>query len=498
MQQTHPPIYFREQLAALEQAAMHDMGVTAYELMQRAANAAFYLMAQRRNDKTNCLVLVGGGNNGGDGLVFARRWLEAGRSVTVISLNKENVWEGAAERAYKDLLKSGGEVQNLLPHDIDLSAYDLIVDAILGTGVTREIKGTMAAWIEYINQSGITILSLDTPTGLHPDTGEILSYAVQAEFTISFIANKTGFFLNDGPNCVGRLSCDDLGIPAKIYENIAAPVMRQENGEDQIHYLNSRKRTFHKGDAGYVLVVGGNTGFSGATVLAGLAALRTGSGLVSIAAHPDSVTAIRSAQPELMVHPIHAAAEIKPLFERAAVIIIGPGLGQDTWAQSLLAAVLKSGKPLVVDADGLNLLAKEPQKFDNWVLTPHPGEAARLLDKSTKNIQQARLHNARAIQDKFGGVVVLKGANSLITTVNDVPTVCAEGNPGMATAGMGDVLTGVIASLIAQGIPQLEATKLGVWLHASAGDRAAVNGERGMIASDLLPELRYLVNPSTF
>ncbi len=498
MQQTHPPIYFREQLMALEQAAMQDMGVSAYELMQRAANAAFYLMAQRQNDKTNCLVLVGGGNNGGDGLVFARRWLEAGRSVTVISLNKENIWEGAAEQAYKDLVKSGGEVLNFLPCDVDLSYYDLIVDAILGTGVTREIKGTMAAWIEYINQSGITILSLDTPTGLHPDTGEILSFAVQAEFTISFIANKTGFFLNDGPNCVGRLSCDDLGIPSEIYENIAAPVMRQENGEDQIHYLNSRKRTFHKGDAGYVLVVGGNSGFSGATVLAGLAALRTGAGLVSIAAHPDSVTAIRSAQAELMVHPIHSTAEIEPLFERAAVIIIGPGLGQDSWAQSLLEAVLKSDKPLVVDADALNLLAKDPQKSDNWVLTPHPGEAARMLHKSTKNIQQARLHNARAIQDKFGGVVVLKGANSLITTVDDVPTVCAEGNPGMATAGMGDVLTGVIASLIAQGIPQLEATKLGVWLHASAGDMAAINGERGMIASDLLPELRHLVNPSSF
>ena len=496
MQQTHPPIYFREQIVAIEHAVMQDMGVSAYELMQRAANAAFHLIAQRQNDKTNCLVLVGGGNNGGDGLVFARRWLEAGRSVTVISLNKDNEWHGAAKQAYEDFIKNGGEVLNSMPHELVLSKFNLIVDAILGTGVAREIKGTIAAWVDFINNSGITILSLDTPTGLHPDTGEILSHAVQAEFTISFIANKTGFFLNDGPNCVGRLSCDDLGIPQKLYENVATPVMRQENGEDQMHYLNSRKRTFHKGDAGYVLVVGGNSGFSGATVLAGLAALRTGAGLVSIAAHPDSVTAIRSAQPELMVHPIHAASEIEPLFERAAVIIVGPGLGQDTWAQALFEAVLKTDKPLVVDADALNILSKAPKHYDNWVLTPHPGEAARMLDKSTKNIQQDRLHNARAIQDKFGGVVVLKGANSLITTKDDVPTVCAEGNPGMATAGMGDVLTGVIASLIAQGIPQLEATKLGVWLHASAGDKAAVNGERGMIASDVLPELRRLVNPS--
>lgn len=496
MQQTHPPIYFREQIRALESRAVEELDISAYELMQRAANAAFHWIAQRKNDKTRCLVLVGSGNNGGDGLVFARRWREVGRSVTVISMLAADVWTGTAKLAYDAFIGSGGVVEHRSPDQVDLNEFDLIVDAILGTGIEREVIGDVAGWIDYINQSDITILSLDIPSGLHPDTGEILTHAVKAEFTISFIANKTGFFLNDGPNCVGRLSCDDLGIPQHFYNSAAAPVMRQENGEDQMHYLDSRKRTFHKGNAGYVLVVGGNAGFSGATVLSGLAALRTGAGLVSIAAHPDSVTSIRSAQPELMVHAIHAAAEIEPLFERAAVIVIGPGMGQDTWAQDLLKLVLNSEKPLVVDADALNLLAKSPAYSDNWVLTPHPGEAARMLEKTTRNIQQDRLHSARSLQDKFGGVVVLKGANSLITAADDVPTVCAEGNPGMATAGMGDVLTGVIASLIAQGIPLLEATKLGVWLHATAGDDAAQSGERGMIASDLLPELRHLVNPS--
>jgi len=496
MHQTHPPIYFREQIRNLESAAMQEMGVSAYELMQRAANAAFHWITQRKNDKTRCLVLVGAGNNGGDGLVFARRWREVGRNVTVISVTKESNWQGAAKLAYEAFISSGGVVHKHLPIDIEISEYDLIVDAMLGTGIEREVAGTIAAWIEFINNSGITILSLDTPSGLHPDTGEIMKHAVQAEFTVSFIANKTGFFLNDGPNCVGRLTCDDLGVSQALLDTVTAPVMRQENGEDQMHYLVSRKRTFHKGDAGYVLIIGGNSGFSGATVLSGLAALRTGAGLVSIAAHPESVTSIRSAQAELMVHAIHHAAEVEPLFERAAVIVIGPGMGQDTWAQELLGKVLETDKPLVVDADALNLLAKSPQHSDSWVLTPHPGEAARMLEKTTNNIQQDRLHNARALQDKFGGVVVLKGANSLITAANDVPTVCAEGNPGMATAGMGDVLSGVIASLIAQGIPLLEATKLGVWLHASAGDSGAQQGERGMIASDLLPELRTLVNPS--
>jgi len=495
MQQTHPPIYFREQIRQLESIAMTELDVSAYELMQRAANAAFHWISQRRNDKTRCLILLGSGNNAGDGLVFARRWREVGREASVVTLAEPEKWQGATKEAYTDFVKSGGEVLTLLPKDIDLTDFDLIVDAILGTGIARNVSGTTAAWIEFVNASGLTILSLDIPSGLHPDTGEILGYAVQAEFTVSFIANKTGFFLNDGPNCVGRLSCDDLGLNQSIFDAVGAPVMRQENGAEQMHYLSSRKRTFHKGNAGYVLVVGGNSGFSGATVLAGLAALRTGAGLVSVAAHPDSVTAIRSAQAELMVHPIHNAQAIEPLFERAAVIVVGPGMGQDSWAQDLLNVVLQSDKPLVVDADALNLLAKKPQHSDQWILTPHPGEAARMLDKATRNIQHARLHNARALQDKFGGIVVLKGANSLITAADDVPTVCAEGNPGMATAGMGDVLAGVIASLVAQGIPLLEASKLGVWLHASAGDRAAVHGERGMIASDLLPELRQLVNP---
>ncbi|NNC98493.1 MAG: NAD(P)H-hydrate dehydratase [Gammaproteobacteria bacterium] len=494
MQQTHPPIYFREQIKTLETMAMQEMEVSAYELMQRAANAAFHWIAQRKNDKTRCLVLVGKGNNGGDGLVFARRWREVGRDVTVVVTEKDIEWTGAALQAYQAFIGSGGEVHELMPHQIELENYDLIVDAMLGTGIERAVSGTLAAWIDFINHSDVIVLALDTPSGIHPDTGEILGYAVNADFTVSFIANKTGFFLNDGPNCVGRLSCDDLGIPQRLFEAISAPVMRQENGEEQTHYLHSRKRTFHKGDAGYVLVVGGNSGFSGATVLAGLAALRTGAGLVSVAAHPESVTAIRSAQAELMVHPIHHASEIEPLFERAAVIIVGPGLGQDTWAQEVLSTVLQANKPLVVDADALNLLAKEPHHSQQWVLTPHPGEAARMLNKSTQNIQQDRLHSAHTLQEKYGGVVVLKGANSLITTANDVPTVCAEGNPGMATAGMGDVLSGVIGSLIAQGIPQLEATKLGVWLHASAGDLAAQDGERGMIASDLLMHLRTLVN----
>ncbi len=497
MQHSHPPVYSRAQIQQLEQHAMQAMGISAYELMQRAANAAFHWVAQRKNDKMRCLVLVGTGNNGGDGLVFARRWREVGRKVRVIAVDNDHVWRGdAAKQAHEDFLDSGGKLFHKSVEQIDLNDYDLVVDAMLGTGANRAVQDEYSDWIEKLNASDITVLSLDIPSGLDADSGEKLGDAIEADLTVSFIANKAGFFLNAGPNCVGQLICDDLGISKASFNAAGQPVMRQENGEDHTHYLSSRQRTFHKGDAGYVLVVGGNSGFSGATVLSGLAAFRTGAGLVSIAAHPDSVTAIRSSQAELMVHAIHEAKDIEPLFERAAVVVVGPGLGQDAWASAVLEKVLDSGKPLVVDADGLNLLSKQPQKSSDWVLTPHPGEAARLLNMTTKDVQRKRLDNARALQDKYGGVVVLKGANSLITAANDVPTVCAAGNPGMATAGMGDVLAGVIGSLIAQGIPQLEATKLGVWLHASAGDLAAEDGERGMMASDLLSHLRTLVNPS--
>jgi len=442
------------------------------------------------------LVLVGKGHSGGDGLVFARRCQEVGRPVTVVAVGQTDEWQAeAAHQAYQDFTRADGELKSLSSSEINLDDYDLVVDAMLGTGANRPVQDEYAEWIALINQSDITVLSLDTPSGLDADSGELLGDAIRADMTVSFIANKPGFFLNDGPNCVGRLVCDDLGIAKASFMAVGDPVMRQESGQDHTHYLSSRQRTFHKGNAGYVLIVGGNTGYSGATVLAGLAAFRTGAGLVSIAAHPESATAIRSSQPEIMVHAMHSAEDIEPLFERAAVVVVGPGLGQDQWAKELLEKVLSSGKPLVIDADGLNLLAKSPSKNADWILTPHPGEAARLLNMTTKEVQSQRLDNATNLQQKYGGVVVLKGANSLITAENDVPTVCAEGNPGMATAGMGDVLAGVIGSLIAQGVPNLEASKLGVWLHASAGDRAAEDGERGMIASDLLPHLRHLVNP---
>lgn len=255
-----------------------------------------------------------------------------------------------------------------------------------------------------------------------------------------------------------------------------------------------RARDAHKGDFGHVLVIGGQPGMSGAARLAGEAALRAGAGLVSVATHPEHASVLNSGRPELMCHAVANAETLKPLLERSTVLAVGPGLGQSEWARGLLVAVWDTDLPMIVDADALNLLAREPMRRDRWILTPHPGEAARLLGCSATEVQADRRTAVRALQARYGGVVVLKGAGTLIADGVQC-RVCTAGNPGMASGGMGDVLTGVIAGLCAQGMSLSSAAAAGVLVHALAADAAALrDGERGLLASDLLPELRRWVN----
>jgi len=258
-------------------------------------------------------------------------------------------------------------------------------------------------------------------------------------------------------------------------------------------YLSSRPRAAHKGEFGHVLVVGGDYGMGGACRLAGEAALRAGAGLVTLATRPEYAFAITGNCPELMCHGIETAEDLDPLLARATVVAVGSGLGQKTWGASLFARVLESALPLVVDADALNQLALNPQTRANWILTPHPGEAARLLEKTIDEIQTNRIKAVQLLQAQYHGIIVLKGAGTLVTNSEGV-SVCTAGNPGMATAGMGDVLAGVIAALVAQGLSLQEAASLGVVVHATAGDIAAKLGERGMMARDLLAGIRTCLN----
>ena len=260
--------------------------------------------------------------------------------------------------------------------------------------------------------------------------------------------------------------------------------------------MPARSPTAHKGDFGHVLVIGGDRGMSGALRLAAEAALRVGAGLVSAATRAEHAASISVARPEIMSHGVESASALSLLLslrKGASVLAVGPGLGQGEWGRKLFSAVLESSLPMVVDADALNLLAVEPAHRDNWILTPHAGEAARLLGQTVEQVQADRISAAVALQQKYGGVVVLKGAGTLVADVTDEIAICSEGNPGMASGGMGDVLTGVIAGLLAQGCTLTEAAQQGVCLHAHAADLAAQEGQRGLLASDLFPHLRRLM-----
>jgi NAD(P)H-hydrate epimerase len=365
------------------------------------------------------------------------------------------------------------------------------------------VGGALAEAVAAINAAGRPVLALDVPTGLDSDTGEIRGIAVEAHGTISFVGLKTGLYLGSGPACAGVIGFSDLGLPAAVYAD-AVPALRRIDRAAPARLLRPRSRTAHKGLNGRVLVVGGAMGMAGAARLAAEAALRSGAGLVHAAVAPGSVGAVMAGRPEIMCRGVEAVADFSDWIDAADVIVLGPGLGRTDWSERLASALLDADKPAVVDADALHYLAQHPTRREDWVLTPHPGEAGALLDWSAVEVQSARERAVVGIAARFGGIAVLKGACSLIAQVSDKNAsdknkhpvaVCDRGNPGMASGGMGDVLSGVVAGLIAQYGLSAPVVECAVLVHARAGDDAAAEGERGLVASDLFLHLRRQVNP---
>jgi NAD(P)H-hydrate epimerase len=343
-----------------------------------------------------------------------------------------------------------------------------------------------------MNAHSAPVLCADIPSGLHADSGCVLGETVQADATVTFIGRKRGLYTGAGVQFAGRLVFADLDVPAAVFKDMQAGVRLLQ--QDAVA-LPPRRRDAHKGCFGHVLVVGGAPGMSGAARLAAEAAARAGAGLVSVATHPQHAIFLNAGRPELMVHAVGRADELSPLLARASVAVIGPGLGQSEWSRGLFEKLVESRLPLVVDADALGLLAKDPIKKDNWILTPHPGEAARLLALSNQAVQQDRFAAVRNIQSKYGGVALLKGGGTLVAGAVPPVQLCPFGNPGMASGGMGDILGGVIAALLAQGVPAGQAAGQAACIHGRAGDLVAgADGERGLLASDLLIEIRRLIN----
>ena len=482
-------LYSVAQVRELDRRAITVAGIPGYELMRRAGRVVFDRLRQRWPQSARLAVFCGAGNNAGDGYVIARLAHESNMPVCVYYLSEPAGLTGDAQRAWRDADELGVPVRQFTA-GMSLDA-DIIVDALLGTGIQRNPEGDWQAAIGCMNACSQPVVSVDVPSGIHADTGRVMGTAVHACMTVTFIGMKKGLFTADAPDYCGDVVFDDLGVPDDVHRQVASEGrLLSDTVRSNLH---PRPRTAHKGDNGHVLVMGGNNGMAGSVILAGQAALRAGAGLVSIATRPQHLAAAVAAQPELMVHGVNKRSDLNPLFEKATVVVTGPGLGQDEWALSLLGAVLERNMPAVIDADALNLLAREPCRGENRVLTPHPAEAARLLGVSTQEIMADRYEAVKLLQRKYAGIVLLKGAGTLIA--GPEIRVCAGGNPGMATAGMGDALSGVIGALMAQGLAMMHAVELGVWVHAGAADiQAQAKGERGMLAGDLLPSIRQLVN----
>ncbi len=462
-----------------------------WDLMSQAGQAAWQCLLQYWPQAQRIGVVVGAGNNGGDGLVLARHALQAGREVRVVALPGRPPSTALAQRAASDFSAAGGSV---IDFDGALPQADIWVDALFGLGFDRAPEGSVQALIVALTTQAAPVLALDVPSGVDADRGAVPGVAVRAVLTLQFIVAHRGLYTGDALDHCGQKHLAPLQVPAAAWQGVA-PAAEHWTQARLPALLPPRRANTHKGESGHVLCVGGNHGSGGAIAMAAEAALRAGAGLLSLGTRRDHVGPLLARLPEAMTHALEDSDALPALLDKAKVVAIGPGLGQDEWARALFARVLASPRPLVLDADALNLLAQDPRALPAAILTPHPGEAARLLGCSTADVQSDRYTAAQALAERFHAVVVLKGAGSIVAAPGQRPRLIAAGNPGMAVGGMGDLLTGIIASLRAQGLAAFDAAAAGALLHALAGDRAAADGARGLLPTDLLAPLRRLANP---
>jgi len=484
------------QVRDLERLAIETLGVSDYELMCRAGAAALRVLALRWPAARSIVVVGGAGNNAGDGLVVARLARAAGYTVAALLVAPAERFKGAAARAAEACRAAGLPLEPFRAEA--LRNGDVVVDALLGTGLARPVSGEFRAAVESMNSAGVPVLSLDVPSGLDADTGWPNPIAVRATATVTFLKLKQGLFLGAAPEYCGELDFADLELPPDLGAD-TAPALKRLVIDDLRRALPRRSRLAHKGSHGRLLLVGGGPGMPGAIRLAAEAALRVGAGLVYVATHRDSVATVLAGRPEIICRSVTSGADLEELLGAVDGVVLGPGLGRSAWAYRLWRRVVRAEVPLVLDADGLNLLAAEPIERSHWVLTPHPGEAARLLpNATTEAVQHDRVAAARGLARRYGAIAVLKGAGTLIAMPNEnLPLdVCDRGNPGMGTGGTGDVLAGTLGGLLVQTRDLAVAVRAGVLLHALAGDEAAKGGERGTVAGDLLPHLRVWANPS--
>ncbi|GIX29949.1 MAG: bifunctional NAD(P)H-hydrate repair enzyme [Porticoccaceae bacterium] len=488
-------LYTAAEVRELDRIAIEGHGIPGIALMRRAGRAVFE--AARALGAGPLTVYCGAGNNGGDGYVAAALAAAAGLPVRAVAVADPERLHGDARRAFEYAREEGVPTHPL--GAVPPPAEGVVVDALLGTGLKGPPREPFAAAIREINGSGLAVVAVDVPSGLDADAGRPLGEVVRAAVTVTFIGRKRGLYTGAGPAVCGRVRFRDLGVPAAV-RTALAPTARLARWRALSRHLPRRPRDAHKGLFGHVLVIGGDLGFGGAATLAAEAALRAGAGLVSVATRPEHVAAILARTPEAMVRGVESGQDLEPLLERPTVLVVGPGLGRSAWSEQLLQRALGRGLPMVLDADALNLLAAgrfgQGADLGRAVLTPHPGEAARLLGTSAAEVQADRFAAAEALAARFGATVLLKGAGTLVAGGGDSQVaVIPFGGPGLATGGTGDVLSGVVGALLAQGLQPRQAAELGAAVHGLAGERAAARwGEVGLRAGDLPGEIAHLLS----
>ena len=498
-----------EQMRGFDRRASDEFGVPSLVLMENAGRGVFEAVRDILGDLVGkrVTVVAGRGNNGGDGFVVARHLRDAGARVSVFLLGKPEDVRGEAKANLDILLESGVQVPSITSADeitVSLSNSHAIVDAVFGTGLHGEVTGLAADVVQAINSARKTIIAVDIPSGMDADTGEILGVCVKADCTVTFALPKIGLLTYPGAGSVGNMIVADIGIPKCLFEEVDVELIDQEMVASR---LPVRPPDAHKGTFGTAILVAGSLGLTGAAAMASEAALRAGAGLSTLACPALLWNVMATKLTEVMTRGLpdggvgaissNALNEALELIEKGDAVVLGCGLGTDADTCEFVHRLVKSvRKPMIIDADGLNALSQDTGTLEgdhgDLVLTPHPGEMARLLGTSTQDVQSNRMDVVRQAASRFRCVVVLKGARTLIADPSGRVFINPTGGPGLATGGTGDVLAGTIGGLLAQGLSPLDAAICGVFVHGRAGDIAADElGAAGVIAGDVLRALPH-------
>lgn len=486
-QDTNTSLFTAAQIKELDNLVIQGFGIAGIRLMKRAAKAVVSVVEQQWPEVRSMTIFCGKGNNAGDGYVVAGIACNRGWQVQLLQVADASQMSGDAATA-RDWAKDQGV--NAEPWQGQSIEGRVIVDALLGTGIRGQVNADMSVAMAAINSCQQPVVSVDIPSGLSADTGAVLGTAVHADVTVTFIGGKRGLITGQGPDYCGQLWLSDLDIPDAAYSQVTPGLAVLKFSTQHVNMLLKPRLSAHKGDFGHVVIIGGDYGYGGAAILAAQAAMLAGAGMVTLVTRDEHLAPALARHPEIMVRT--AKDQVSELIEQATVVVCGPGLGQYAWGYQLFILALQAKNKLLLDADALNFLAGERQLIARLattsadvILTPHPGEAARLLQCGSADIMADRYAAVQNLTASTKSWLVLKGAGSVLGAPQQgCIGVCAHGNPGMATAGMGDVLSGLLAGLWGQGLDTVEALKAGVCVHSAAADQLALEmGRRGVLAS---------------